>query len=94
MIMDKNKPDDTIPAGTLVLSAALAGLTVLLSAGTLRAGDSDAEGISWLMLILGLTGGLAFFQKTKRYTIMSSECISTVIISRTENSRKVPDQRI
>ena len=39
MIMDKNKPDDTIPAGTLALSAALAGLTVLLSAGTLRAGD-------------------------------------------------------
>ncbi|MCI5167782.1 MAG: Na/Pi cotransporter family protein [Candidatus Electrothrix sp. GM3_4] len=50
---------DKIPAGGLAL-AALAGLAVLIPAGSVWAGNSDAEGISWLFLILGMAGGLAF----------------------------------
>ncbi|MCW5210752.1 Na/Pi symporter, partial [Desulfobulbus sp. N3] len=49
---------DKIPASAL----ALACLTVLIPAGPLWAGNNnDAEGISWVMLFLGITGGLAFF---------------------------------
>ncbi|MGX9725785.1 MAG: IS1 family transposase [Candidatus Electronema sp. VV] len=34
------------------------------------------------------------FQRTKKFMIMSSACISIVIILRTVDIQKVPDQRI
>lgn len=44
-----------------VVALALAVLTVLLPAGPIWAGNNnDAEAISWVMLFLGITGGLAF----------------------------------
>ncbi|MCI5162075.1 MAG: Na/Pi cotransporter family protein [Candidatus Electrothrix sp. AX5] len=47
-----------IPAVAL----ALAGLAVFIPAGSIWAGNNnDTEGISWMMLFLGITGGLAFF---------------------------------
>ncbi|RWX52135.1 Na/Pi-cotransporter, partial [Candidatus Electrothrix marina] len=58
MTTNINKILDKIPAGAL----ALAGLAVLIPARSIWAGNNnDAEAISWVMLFLGITGGLAFF---------------------------------
>ena len=83
-----------IPVRIIGVSTKVKIAQTTISSGKRTRGESK-EGISISERISSaLTEKQSVFQGTKRYMTMSSGCISTGIILRTDGIRKVPEQRI